>query len=173
MHLSGVRALVVMALLTALVAVGTMVVQIPVPATGGYINFGDTFIFVSALIFGPVVGMVAGGIGSAMADMLSGYAVWAPFTLVVKGLEGLIAGYLFLLLARRDAKLGHAVLAMVAGGAVMVLGYLLSGTIIKGSFAVALTGVPGDMIQAFVSIIVATALYYPIKQVINNVFLDR
>ncbi|HEY8497562.1 MAG TPA: ECF transporter S component, partial [Limnochordales bacterium] len=73
------------ALGAALVAAATMFVQIPMPAGQGYANVGDAVIFVFAALFGPTVGLAAGGIGSALADVLTGYAVWAPFTLVIKG----------------------------------------------------------------------------------------
>jgi uncharacterized membrane protein len=59
----------------------------------GYINVGDAMIFTNALLFGPIVGGVAGGIGSAVADFIS-YPVFAPYTLVIKGFEGFIAGIL-------------------------------------------------------------------------------
>ena len=76
----------------ALVVVATVLVQIPNPPTRGYINFGDIMIFVSALTFGPVVGGLAGSIGSSIADVASGFAYFAPFTFVIKGIEGALAG---------------------------------------------------------------------------------
>jgi hypothetical protein len=91
--------LVLAALLTALVTVATIAFQVPVPATKGYINLGDTVIFLAALLLGPRYGAIAGGVGSALADLLSPYAAWAPFTLVIKGLEGFIVGYVLYRLA--------------------------------------------------------------------------
>ena len=79
-------------LLIALVAVCTMVFQIPVSATQGYIHLGDSMILLVGVFFGARYGMVAGGIGSALADILSGYAHWAPFTLIIKGLMGWLIG---------------------------------------------------------------------------------
>ncbi len=73
-------------LLIALVAVCTMVFQIPVSATQGYVHLGDSMILLVGVFFGARYGMVAGGIGSALADVLSGYSHWAPFTLIIKGL---------------------------------------------------------------------------------------
>ena len=49
-------------------------------------------IFVSAFTFGPIVGGFAGGVGSAISDVATGYAYFSPFTLIIKGAEGLIAG---------------------------------------------------------------------------------
>ncbi|MHA1794285.1 MAG: ECF transporter S component [Promethearchaeota archaeon] len=83
------------AIFTALTTVGTIVLKIDFPASGGYFNLGDSIIYLGALLFGPLVGAFAGGIGSMFGDILVGYAGWAPGTLVIKGLEGLIVGYLF------------------------------------------------------------------------------
>ncbi len=75
----------------ALTTISTVIIQIPIPATGGYINVGDAMIFTSALLFGPMVGAFAGGIGSAVADIFLGYPAFLPHTFVIKGLEGFVA----------------------------------------------------------------------------------
>ena len=77
-------------LMIALVTVSTMVLQIPVSATNGYIHLGDSMILLISVFFGWRYGMVAGGVGAALADLLSGYAHWAPFTLIIKGVMGLL-----------------------------------------------------------------------------------
>lgn len=65
--------------------------QIPIPATQGYVNIGDSIVLISAIFFGPQVGFVAGGLGSGLADLLSGYPQWAIATFIIKGIEGLVA----------------------------------------------------------------------------------
>ena len=107
--------------MAALVAVATFLVQIPIPATKGYLNFGDIMIFATALTFGPIVGGFAGGVGSAISDVASGYAVYAPFTLIIKGAEGLIAGLISNRLSRK-----RDITAVVIAGAEMVTGYFLA-----------------------------------------------
>jgi uncharacterized membrane protein len=79
-------------LMAALVCVTTMLIQIPIPATEGYINIGDTMIMVSALTFGTVVGGFAGGVGPAIADIITGWGFYAPLTFIVKGIEGALVG---------------------------------------------------------------------------------
>lgn len=86
--------LTLIAMFIALTTIATMVIQIPIPATKGYLNIGDTLLICAGLLLGKTVGGIVGGIGSAMADLLSGYAFYAPITLVVKGLEGYLAGAL-------------------------------------------------------------------------------
>ena len=86
------RKLVMAALFAALTTVMTMVIRIPSPMSG-YVNLGDCAVLLSAWILGPGLGCAAAGIGSMLADLL-GYPLYAPGTLVVKGLMALAAGTL-------------------------------------------------------------------------------
>ncbi|WP_252187500.1 ECF transporter S component [Anaeromonas gelatinilytica] len=88
------RDLVIKGLLIALVVVATIVIPIPVPFTEGYIHAGDSIIFISGILFGWRFGLVAGGIGSAMADLILGYNHWILPTLIIKGIMGAIIGFL-------------------------------------------------------------------------------
>ncbi len=81
------------AVFAALVFVGTYSFVINIPATGGYFNLGEIVIYVAALVFGSLVGGVAGGVGAAISDALVA-PQFAPGTLVIKGLEGAIVGFL-------------------------------------------------------------------------------
>jgi uncharacterized membrane protein len=78
---------------TALVAVATMSFVISIPATTGYFNIGETVIYVAAILFGPYVGAISGGVGAAISDLLFA-PVYAPATLIIKALEGSIVGSL-------------------------------------------------------------------------------
>ena len=147
------------AILAAVVAIATNLVKVPTPATGGYINFGDTMVMFSAMVFGPVVGVFAGGVGSALGDIMGGYAGWAPITLVVKGLEGLAIGYI----ARRSDNVSTMVIAGIVGGIIMVSGYFLFEAYMFGVPA-ALTEVPGNILQAVTGILVGTGLATIIKK---------
>jgi len=130
-------------IMAALVAVATFAVQVPIPATKGYLNFGDIMIFVSALVFGPVVGGFAGGVGSALSDVASGYAsTYAPFTLIIKGAEGIIAG----LIAKRGSKIRN-ILAVAVAGAEMVSGYFLAEFFGLSLGWAATTEVPFNILQ--------------------------
>jgi uncharacterized membrane protein len=85
--------LAIAAVFAALVCVATLVLILNVPATEGYFNIGETMIYVAALLFGPLVGAFAGGVGAAIADLLVA-PVFAPATLVIKTCEGAIVGFL-------------------------------------------------------------------------------
>lgn len=152
------------ALFTALVCVATMIIHVPVPATGGYINIGDTMIFTAALLLGPRAGLVAGGAGSALADVILGFGHWAPWTLVIKGLEGLIAGAIAHRAYRRHGPLHPTSLAgMAVAAAWMVFGYYLAGGAMKG-FAASVIEVPGNLVQGFGSIVLATPLLIALRR---------
>ncbi len=82
------------AVFTAFVAAATSVFSVYIPATTGYFNVGEIMVYTSALLMGPYVGAFAGGVGSMVSDLSLGYTYYAPGTLVIKGLEGFIVGYL-------------------------------------------------------------------------------
>lgn len=147
------KKLATVALLAALTAVATMIIKIPTPATRGYVNVGDSVIFVAALLFGAKIGGLAGGVGSAIADVLLGYTHYAPITLVVKGIEGLIVGALFgwtrrSLLAKSGVMV--AVPIVLLGGAWMVFGYFAAQIFMYGLGA-AVGELIGNTFQALVS----------------------
>jgi uncharacterized membrane protein len=137
-----------LAVLTAVTAVFTYLIRIPIAPTRGYLNLGDVAIYFTAFTFGPVSALVAGGLGTALADMLSGYAQWAPISLFVHGLQGLVAGLLAMVpVRRRWGPFEPAWLAALAGGtAVMCAGYLAAGAVMVG-FGAALTELPGNVLQ--------------------------
>ena len=160
-----VRRLTLAALSIALVTLATFVIRIPNPATQGYINLGDGLLFTLALVFGWRIGGLAGGVGSALADALGGYFIWAPWTLVIKGIEGILVGTIAFWGTRggQDTEGGRhpgriaAVAAVLVGGAWMVTGYYLAGSVLFGGIA-ALTEIPGNLVQAGVAVVVALPL---------------
>ena len=103
----NVKKLVMTALFAALACVATMSIRIPTPGTNGYIHPGDAVVILSGIILGPVYGFLAGGIGSAMADLLGGYFIYVQITLIIKGLIALISGIIY----QRFGKLRKAVIS--------------------------------------------------------------
>lgn len=153
----NIKKLVTASLCAALVVVTTMFLSIPVPgAAGAYINGGDVMVYVSAFLLGGGIGGAAAGIGSALADLLLGSAIYAPATLVIKALMAVTAS---LLLKRAKGVMRLAVLALC--GAIMTAGYFLYEWLIYG-MAAALAGIPFNLIQlaggAVIGYIVITAL---------------
>jgi len=92
---------------TALVFVATFIIKVPIAATGGYFNVGDSVIYVAALLFGPLVGGLAGGVGASIADVIGGYPLFAPGTLIIKLFEGIITGYAGYRLRPKNNKVAY------------------------------------------------------------------
>lgn len=150
-----IRRLVLAALFTALTCVATMVIQIPTPMNG-YVNLGDTLVLLSAWVLGPFVGAAAGGIGSMLADILTGYAFYAPGTLVIKAVMGLAAGLIFR--AMKGKKLTGRLLGGVAAEVIMIAGYFLYAAVMLQNGIGALASVPGNAAQGLVGLVAALAL---------------
>ncbi len=90
---------------TSLVCAVTMVFSIYVPQTRGFFNVGETMVFTTALLFGPLTGAFAGGVGSSLADVLLGFPYYAPATLLIKASEGGIVGLLGRVRPKAGSKL--------------------------------------------------------------------
>lgn len=149
--------------LTTLLTWSTSFLTLP---SGGYFNPGDVVIFITASLMGIVPAVVVGGVGSAIADMLSaGGMVFAPFTLVVKGLEGLVCA--LLIKAIKNPKLYKNFIAYLISAFVMVIGYMFTYAILYGWGAI-LVNTPFDLIQALVCASLATAIIIPIKKLFER-----
>ena len=145
----------------ALSFVGTTLIRIPIPATGGYFNLGDTFVMAAALLYGPRVGAWVGLIGPALADAI-GFPQFVLATAVVKCCEGAVVG----LLASRKNRF-MSVAALGVGIVVLVLGYFFFEALVypwlaKGIpfFGVtdpkaALAEIPPNMLQGVFSAMIA------------------
>jgi uncharacterized membrane protein len=159
--------LVLTALMTCMVLVLTFIIRIPVPATNGYIHLGDTMIFLSVFILGWKKGALASATGSAMADLLAGYAHYIPVTFVVKGLMAIVAGLLLETSAKKNltgfTKGFINVLALVLAGAVMVLGYYVAESFMYGSWITPLASIPMNCIQLGAGVVLASALKAALK----------
>ena len=155
------RALVMTALLAALSFVATLVIRIPSP-TGGYMNLGDTVVLLGAYLLGGAYGAAAGAIGPALADLVSGYIVYVPATLVIKAVMALIAAGIYHACGRRPRSL---ILATPRAAPWMVIGYWLYDGILMGSLAGSLAGVPSNLVQSALGIVASTALALALRTV--------
>jgi uncharacterized membrane protein len=154
------------AVFAALVCVATLALVISIPATSGYFNLGETVIYMAALLFGPLVGGIAGGVGAAIADMLVA-AQFAPGTLIIKGFEGAIVGFLNKKIQKRTRSLSlSATASVIIGGLEMVAGYFIYEQMVLGyPLAVALVEVPFNVVQMLVGLIVAVIIVHIVLRV--------
>ena len=145
---------VVLATTTALVLLVTTLASTPIPGVPGQrFNAGDIMVFITSLTFGPAVGGFAGGVGSSLSDaLLPGGQYFAPFTLVIKGTEGYLVGYV----ARRSFRRSEQA-AWFVGGLVVVGGYfvvesflfgLVFGASVAPGLAYAIGEFPFNILQA-------------------------
>lgn len=148
---------VVAALFTALICVATFIVQIPSPATGGYVNLGDCFVLVAGMYLGYGYGALAAGLGSALADILSGYSQYVPATFVIKALMAVFACLVFKSLSQKT-RIGAKILGGLAAEIIMVGGYFAyEAVILKYGMAAAGSVIP-NIIQGMAGIVAAFAL---------------
>ena len=116
-----IRQIVLTGVMIALVAVFTLAIRVPFAPTRGYFNFSDVAVFLTGFAFGPWTGLVAGGVGTALADLAGGYAIYAPLTFLAHGLEGFVAGAI----VGRNRGVVRMVLGWAAGAAIMLAVYFL------------------------------------------------
>ncbi len=116
---------VLLAVLTALTTVATIVIAIPFPTSSGFLNFGDALVMLSGFLLGPLGGFFAGGVGSAMGDVTLGYLQFAPITFVVKGCEGMIVGFASRQVGMINRLTKLDIVGLVAASLVMMFGYFI------------------------------------------------
>ncbi len=155
---SNLKLLIRYAVLMALTVVMTMVIHIPTIGTQGYLNLGDMVVFLAAILLGKKGGFFVGGIGSAMADLLLGYTHYAPITLIVKGLEGFIAGSLL------ETEVGQRkpIIATSIAGIFMAFGYFIPEIFMYGKAAIA--SIPGNIMQGLLGAVTSVVLYSALKK---------
>jgi uncharacterized membrane protein len=155
---SNLKLLIRYAVLIALTTVMTMVIHIPTIGTNGYLNLGDMVVFLAALTLGKKGGFIVGGFGSAMADLILGYTHYVPITLIVKGLEGFIAGSLL------ETKIGKEkpIIATSIAGVFMAFGYFVPETFMYGKAAIA--SIPGNIMQGLLGAVASVVLYTALKK---------
>ena len=150
------------AMMTAMVMIATTFFK--VPNAMGYIHLGDGFVLLAAIILPKKYACFAGGVGAGLADIYGGYAVWAPWTLVIKIVMVLIVQLFFDFLMKRASNGKH--IAKIAGIpfaelfayvlAVLwtVSGYYIAQGFISGNWIAPVADIPGNVLQAAVGSII-------------------
>ena len=146
-------------MLAAMTTIATMVIKVPTLGTNGYVNIGDAMVLISAWILGNPYGAIAAGIGSALADLLSGYPMYVPGTAVIKFLMAFVAAYVFRAVA---AKTDHVTVAYIISSIIaeliMIFGYFLYESTLLGYGIAAAASIGSNAIQAVTCIVLGIAL---------------
>lgn len=153
------RKITITAISAALILLFTWAVRIPGPVTGGLVHMGNVPFFIASIIYGPIVGAISGAIGMGLFDILSGWAAWAPITIITC----LIMGYTLGKVTRRF-NYRNLLFGMILMVTIKVLGYYIGETIMFRSFVVPFASIPGNIIQIILSAFVVFLIITPIKK---------
>lgn len=147
----------------------TYLIKIPYFGGNGYFNFSDTLIIYFSLVLNPIVSIVASCIGSALADLASGYAIFILPTILAKGLESLAVILLFKFLKNKKVL---KYLVFIVPPLLMVIIYFVSYIIIFGINYAMMSSIY-DLIQSISAMLLSFALvkiisHIPLKNISNN-----
>lgn len=154
------------ALLIALVFIATRFINIRLPflSNGGLVHLGNVMLFITAIVFGKEKGAIAGAVGMAMFDLASGWALWAPFTFVVRGIMGYMVGAIAWSKNKNGNSLIVNVFAIILSGIWMIAGYYITEGVLYGNWITPVASIPGNLTQ----IIVGLVLGVPIAKVLKR-----
>ena len=156
--------IVITSMLTALICIATMAIKIPSPLKG-YLNLGDGAVLLSGWLLSPVYGFFAAGLGSALADLFLGYAVYAPATFIIKGIMALSACLIFKHLKTKVNKFLSFIISGIIAEILMVSGYYIFEGFMYG-FIPSIVNILPNIIQGFAGLIVGiiiTKIFEKIK----------
>lgn len=161
-----VAELTICAVFTALICVFTMFIQIRIfPTEGGMVHIGNVPLFFVAAYFGGKTGAVSGGLGMCLSDLLTGWTLYAPATLVVVGIIGLVFGRI----VDRKPTVLRLIGAVAAVLAIKLAGYyLFEAAFVYQNIAAPVVNVPGNTIQILTGAIVAVPVILVIRPVMNH-----
>ena len=153
---TATKNIVITSMLAALCCVATMIIEIPSPLNG-YLNLGDCVVLLCGFILSPVYGFLAAGIGSGLADIFSGYVVYAPATFLIKGVMALIAYYGLKVLKKRTGSATAKIISGLAAEIIMVLGYFVFEGIMYG-FIPSAVNIPANGLQGLAGLVLGITL---------------
>lgn len=148
--------IVISSLFAALICIATMLIKIPSPLKG-YINLGDGIVLIASWILPLPYGLIAAGLGSALADLFSGYVVYAPATFIIKALMAVVAYSCYALFVKKAKSTVSRVFSGILSEFVMILGYFLFEGVLY-SFVPSLVNIPANAVQAVAGIIIGVIL---------------
>ena len=159
--------LVIDALCVALVLAFTMFVNVrlPIVANGGLIHLGNVALFLAAFTFGKRTGAISGAIGMAAFDLISGWAPWAPFTLVTVGLMGYVVG----LFAEKWPKFWAFAVSTLIALVIKLAGYYICESVLYGNWIAPLSSVPGNIVQIVVAMVITWPLAIPMRKLLRRI----
>ncbi|MFF2449158.1 ECF transporter S component [Neobacillus sp. NPDC058068] len=158
------KTIVINALFIALTLVATMFINIrlPIMGNGGLIHLGNVPLFIAALVFGKKSGAVAGAFGMGFFDLISGWAVWAPFTFIIVGAMGFLAGLISEKVPGKRVLVNT--LAVASALIIKVVGYYFAEVLLYGNWIQPFGSIPGNVMQVVIAGIIVVPLAGRIKK---------
>lgn len=167
----SVRNIALTGILAAAVFVLTKFVSIPIPSPLGKtaISCGNAMSILAALLFGPLTGGLAAGIGNALVDLSD--PAWAPefwITFINKFLMAFVAGWIFHMAHSNGGKIwlwAASACGALTYSVLYVTKNILSGVFVKGftwdvSILETLTvKLPVTLVNAVIAAVCASAFY--------------
>ena len=126
---------------------------------GGYLHLGNIPLFIAAIYFGRKIGAVSAGVGMALFDIMSPYAIWAPYTLVI----GLATGFVVGLVTAKKKTVLWICLAALCGALVKVVGYYFAEVMIYGNWIAPFVSIPANTMQVIIALVVVLAIHKPLE----------
>ncbi len=161
----NVKNLVISAILAAMVIVSIFFIHIPMIGQG-YVHIGDSFILIGALL-GPMYGFLVGGIGAMLGDVLTGYAVYAPWSLIIHGLQGVLMALVITKITNLNV-IKFFIFGLLISTLTVVFGYAIVEYLLSGQqMALALATIPINFLQVTVGSVIGAALYAPVKKLLS------
>lgn len=152
---TNIKEIAISGLFIAMVFIATMFINIrlPISINGGLIHLGNVVLFTVAIAFGKKQGAIAGAFGMGLFDILSGWAAWAPFTFVIRGIMGFLIGSIANEKGREGKSFLFNLLAIVVGSVWMIGGYYMAEVILYGNWISPVTSIPGNITQLVIGLL--------------------
>lgn len=165
-HKVKTKDMVETALLTALVFVATFFIhiQLPIMASGGLVHLGNVMLFATAIVFGKKKGAIAGAVGMALFDLSSGWAVWAPFTFIIRGIMGYMIGAISWSKGKEGDNFWTNLFAIILSSIWMIVGYYISEVILYGNWYAPTASIPGNITQ----LVIGTVIGLPFARILKR-----
>lgn len=159
--------LILTSMAIALVFIATLLlnIRLPIAANGGLVHLGTAMLFIISILFGPKKGAIAGAVGMGLFDLVSGWTLWAPFTVVARGLQGYVVGKIAWSNGRNGQSSAFNILGAVASVPFMLVVYYICEAVLFGSWIVPAASIPGNLVQNVVGLLVAIPVCAALKKI--------
>lgn len=163
------KAIVMNALFITLTLVATMFINIrlPIMGNGGLIHLGNVPLFIAALVYGKKTGAIAGAFGMALFDLFSGWATWAPFTFIIVGAMGYVAGLISEKIPGKKVLVYS--LAVAVALIIKIVGYYFTEVLLYGNWILPLGSIPGNVMQVVIAGIIVVPLAERLKKIVKRI----